>query len=180
MTIENESARQAVVRALGADPWYQLSTAGQELFHTNMLYWLAVHRPEESRPVWDLLGVDAPTEGGVDPRGPILREWQHIDFFVDSGMPGRKLVLENKVLAIPTAAQLVGYRTKLLSMKHLDDFATSWVLLSLMPPAFSLPAPWRYVGYHDLLPALEATATNMSGEEPAPDHGLRTIGPTAD
>lgn len=46
---------------LAADPLFQLSTAGQELFHTNMLFWLATEHPAESRPVWDLLGVDAPT-----------------------------------------------------------------------------------------------------------------------
>jgi alpha-beta hydrolase superfamily lysophospholipase len=37
-----------VVARLGADPMYQLSTAGQERFHTNMLYWLATRRPAES------------------------------------------------------------------------------------------------------------------------------------
>jgi hypothetical protein len=68
-----------VVAELAADPLYQLSTAGQELFHTNMLYWLATQHSGESAPLWLRLGVDPPTTDGQNPRGAIRREWMHVD-----------------------------------------------------------------------------------------------------
>jgi hypothetical protein len=157
------TARRDAVRALVADPWYQLSTAGQELFHTNMLYWLALQRPEQSRPVWEALGLGSPVH--VEHAPIVRREWQHIDLFIDSGLGCQKLVLENKVLAIPTSKQLVNYRAKLLNLKHFKDDATSWVMLSLLAPTFQLPEPWRPVGYDDLLPAFESTAANLEGDD---------------
>lgn len=162
---------RVAVDALAADPMYQLSTAGQELFHTNMLYWLAVHRPAESGVIWDLLGVDAPI-GGVDSRGEIRREWQHIDLYVDSGMPGRKLVLENKVLAIATPNQLVAYRKKLRSLREFagldpQDDKTAWRLLTLLPVNFVVPGPWEVITYRELLPALQASADALEGRERA-------------
>lgn len=150
---------------------YQLSTAGQELFHTNMLYWLATYRPSESWPVWRTLGIDAPVDG-VDPRGPIRREWRNIDLYIDCGMPGGKLVLENKVLAVATKRQLVDYRAKLLAdpeFRRVDarDDVTQWRLLTLLPPTFALPDPWLPVTYADLLPALDETVTRLSSDDSA-------------
>lgn len=66
MTDPDTTDRTRIAAELGADPWYQLSTAGQERFHTNLLYRLVVNRPGESRPVWELLGVDAPLGAGPD------------------------------------------------------------------------------------------------------------------
>jgi hypothetical protein len=155
-----------VVGELAQDPLYQLSTAGQELFHTNMLFWLASHEPYASTPVWDRLGVDAPTLGGPDPRGAIRREWRHIDLYIDSGMPGRKLVLENKVLAIATAEQLVGYRGSLLKAREhraVDPTGqlTSWRLLTLLEPTFEMPEPWQTLRYQDLVAPIEQTALDL-------------------
>src|SRR4051794_26469254 len=100
------AARRQLADRLIADPLYQLSTAGQELFHTNMLYWLAGQRPRESSAVWTTLGAEPPMVGEYQPL--IRREWQHVDLYVDCGLGRRKLVLENKILAIPTSAQLAG------------------------------------------------------------------------
>ena len=157
----------SVVAELAADPLYQLSTAGQELFHTNMLFWLA-----ESAPVWRRLGVDPPTTHGPDPRGAIRREWLHVDLYVDAGLPGRKLVLENKILAIATAEQLTRYRENLVkAAEHrvVDprDEVTSWRLLTLLPPAFSPPDPWEVVTYDDLVEPLEETAATLRGDTAA-------------
>ena len=96
---------ETLVEDLATDPLYQLSTAGQELFHSNMLFWLASQRPDQSAPVWHLLDVDAPLKNGPDSAGPIRREWHNIDLYVDSGMAGRKLVLEHK-----TAGQIGRHR----------------------------------------------------------------------
>ncbi|MFC5263021.1 PD-(D/E)XK nuclease family protein [Kribbella qitaiheensis] len=152
--------RLKVVEDLVANPWYQLSTAGHELFHTNMLYWLARQHAEGSEAIWDLLAVDAPTDSS---KYRIRREWKHVDLFVDAGPGQRKLVLENKVGAIPTVGQLSAYRVTLLRDHAFDDERTSWRLLSLLPPTFSLPAPWRPVNYADLLPAIEAASTKLDG-----------------
>ena len=156
----------SVAAELAADPLYQLSTAGQELFHTNMLFWLATQHPAESAPVWLRLGVDPPTTDGQDPRGAIRREWLHVDLYVDSGLPGRKLVLENKILAIATPEQLTRYRETLVkAAEHrvVDprDEVTSWRLLTLLPPAFSPPQPWEVVTYDDLVEPLEETGVSV-------------------
>jgi hypothetical protein len=162
----------SVVTELATDPLYQLSTAGQELFHTNMLFWLATQHPAESTPVWLRLGVDPPTTDGPDPRGAIRREWRHIDLYVDAGMPGRKLVLENKILAIATPEQLARYRETLMKVaehRTVDprDQATSWRLLTLLPPTFSPPRPWEVVTYDDLIEPLEQTAATLKGDTAA-------------
>lgn len=155
------------VSALAVNPMYQLSTAGQELFHTNMLYWLARHRGTASAPLWHRLGIDAPSSEGPDGPGPIRREWQHVDLYVDSGMGGRKLVLENKVLAVATRKQLEDYRAKLLQNRWIEyaDPVTEWRLLTLLPPAFQLPGPWVPVTYADLVPALEETADQLDAAD---------------
>ena len=154
-----------VAGRLSASPMYQLSTAGQELFHTNMLYWLAVNRPYEAAPLWEALGVDVPGTTGPDARGPILREWKHADLVIDSGMPGRKLILENKILAVATPVQLRGYHAEIIKERVYAHDTTSWRLLTLLPPTFELPDPWMPVTYADLLPAVRETATNLGGSE---------------
>lgn len=163
-----------LIEQLAADPLYQLSTAGQELFHTNMLFWLATQRPGPSTPVWHALHADAPPSEGPDSPGPIRREWRHIDLYLDSGMGGRKLVLENKVLSVPNAAQLTGYHDKLLADPRIKHAApvTSWVLLTLLPVGFDAPAPWRVVSYAELLGPLEQTALALAARPETADDAV--------
>lgn len=150
-------------RGLIANPMFQLSTAGQELFHSNMLYWLAANRPIESLAVWRALGLDG---GGSDCFSPsVRREWRHIDLLLEIGE--RKLVLENKVGAIPSRTQLVTYWQRLRNDRRFNESAVRFVLLTLIPPALNLPAPWKHVGYADLLPGLEQTARALNGREAA-------------
>jgi hypothetical protein len=149
--------------SLAADPMYQLSSGGRELFHSNMFYWLALMRPKESAPIWDLLGVDPPVTAESVPI--IRREWRDIDLYVDSGSSSRKLVLENKVLAIPTAEQLADYERDISEQPLVEPDQTSWVLLSLMTPTFDPPAPWKLVSYDELLPRLHASAANLEAAD---------------
>jgi hypothetical protein len=146
------------VSRLAADPMFQLSTAGQELFHSNFLYWLARERPAESHPIWDLLTVDAPASGDLV---EVSREWKHVDLFIDSGVARRQLVLENKVLAVPDSSQLKRYFAEVSSHPRVKPDVVSWILLSLLPPSFDVPEPWRSVTYDDLLPPMEETARNL-------------------
>ena len=67
-------ALNEVIDSLGSDLMYQLSTAGQELFHSNMLYWLATQAPEESKAIWALFGLEEPTAA--------VREYQKVDLWV--------------------------------------------------------------------------------------------------
>ena len=90
-----------------------------------------------------LLGVDAPVPG-IDPVGLIRREYLHLDLYVDSGMPGSKLALENKLHSIPMASQLSRYHAGFEGQRGAD--VTAFVLLSLMQPAFDLPHPWQWRG----------------------------------
>jgi hypothetical protein len=75
--------RLNAVESLARLPLYQLSTAGLELFHTYMLYWLAAERPEESVADWNALGPPTARAGGHSPC--IRRDWRHIDLMVSPG-----------------------------------------------------------------------------------------------
>jgi hypothetical protein len=119
--------------------------------------------------VWELLGVDPPTGDDPEPRGPIRREWHHVDLYIDTGRPGRKLVLENKVLAVATRDQLTGYYEKLRSLREFtradpNDEVTSWRILTLLPLTFAAPPPWQQVTYADLVAPLQETADALAGD----------------
>jgi hypothetical protein len=135
-----------------------------ELFHTNMLYWLATERPDSSIAVWNALGLPA---ARVDNYTPFIRrEWRHTDLVVAPGGGEPALVIENKIGAIPTLGQLDGYHAGLRSARPPFSLeAAKFVLLTLTPPSFALPAPWCSTTYRDLLPALRETARNLAGAE---------------
>lgn len=155
-----------IVERLSGSAVYQLSTAGQELFHTNMLFWLARERPRESEPVWRALGIDPPVPGGVDPIGSIRREWKHVDLFIDTGLPGHELVLENKVLAVPDRRQLSRYHEQVAPHVKGGDL-THWWVLSLIAPSFPLPEPWRAIAWSELVKPLSLTRDRLGGDEAA-------------
>lgn len=149
-------ALNEVIDSLGSDLMYQLSTAGQELFHSNMLYWLATQAPEESKAIWALFGLEEPTAA--------VREYQKVDLYVESG--DRHLFLENKVMALPDATQLERYSEKLEKHGFGDD--SRWILLTLIDPTFDTTqvgtGRWKCVTYADLLPALCETRDAMPEE----------------
>lgn len=83
-----------------------------------------------------------------------------------SAGPGQEtLALENKIGAIPTADQLLRYWNDVSRYLATTSCATQYVLLTLTPPTFTLPGPWRSATYRDLLPALRETADRLSGDE---------------
>ena len=63
----SRESRLLAVKALASLPLVQLSTAGMELFHTNMLYWLATERPDESVAVWNAFGLPTARVGDQVP-----------------------------------------------------------------------------------------------------------------
>lgn len=142
-----------IVTELADDPLYQLSTAGQEQFHTNMLYWLIKTHPDASGPLMSLFGALPPQPIY---RTQVQREWRHLDLFVNSGLGCGKLVLENKLHSLPRVEQLTEYYDDLPTQLRTDE--TAWVLLSLIRPTFTMPEPWRYVDYSALHAPLTESA----------------------
>ena len=135
-----------------------------ELFHTNMLYWLANHRSNESIPIWRVLGL-TDLHAFEEPRF-IRREWRNIDLTISPGPGQRALVIENKIGAIPNPGQLDGYYAGLVSRKlPFSSENTEYVLLTLTRPSFIAPAPWRSMTYRDLLRALRQTAQRLPGAD---------------
>jgi hypothetical protein len=135
-----------------------------ELFHTNMLYWLATERPDESTALWKAFGLTSPP---VDKQSAFIRrEWHHIDLVVSPGDDQPALVIENKIGAIPNPQQLDGYYAGLRSARPPFSMdASRFVLLSLTPPSFVPPEPWRSITYRDLLPGFRETARNLTGAD---------------
>ncbi|MBY3793730.1 PD-(D/E)XK nuclease family protein [Rhodococcus fascians] len=137
--------------ALAAHPLYQLSTAGQELFHTNMLYWLITQHPHAAVPILAALGLP-PTEKKT--AVSVVREWRHFDLFVDNG--DYQVVLENKLHAFPDRDQLEKYRAD-LAPKYQSN-TVIFVLLSMIEPIFTMPDPWVQIDYASLIAPIKATA----------------------
>jgi len=162
----SRESRLLAVKALASHPLFQLSTAGMELFHTNMLYWLATERPDESVAVWNAFGL---SRARVDNQSPFIRrEWRHIDLLVAPGDGLPALVLENKIGAIPNPQQLDGYYAGLRSTwVPFSIDAAEFVLLTLTPPSCVAPEPWRSITYRHLLPALQETAQKLTGVDAA-------------
>ncbi len=155
------------VDALASDPLYQLSTAGQELFHTNMLFSLFTTTPWATQPLADLFGILAP-----DPDNEIVtikREWKNLDLFIDGGVGQGKLVLENKLHALPRRDQLDDYYQALPDGLQTDE--TCYALLSLIPPTFALPQPWRHIDYQDIIEPLNKSATILR-DDPDPQYAF--------
>ncbi|MFD3458371.1 hypothetical protein ACFWVM_01560 [Nocardia fluminea] len=144
-----------VIALLAADPLYQLSTAGQELFHTNMLYWLIKTDPAAVGPLMRDVFRILPPQTDVY-HLVVERERHHWDLFVDSGMGCGKLVLENKLHSLPRTEQLDDYYRNAPDPLRTDE--TTFALLSLIRPTFSLPEPWRHVDYSELVAPLDAAA----------------------
>jgi hypothetical protein len=137
-----------------------------ELFHTNMLYWLATERPDESTALWKAFGLTSPP---VDKQSAFIRrEWHHVDLVVSPGDDQPALVIENKIGAIPNPQQLDGYYAGLRSARPpFSVDASRFVLLTLTAPSFVPPTPWRSITYRDLLPALRETAQKLTGADAA-------------
>ncbi|MGW5456238.1 PD-(D/E)XK nuclease family protein [Nocardia sp. NPDC003979] len=147
--------RSPAVALLAADPLYQLATAGQELFHTNMLYWLIQNAPDAASPLLrEVFGILAPQSDVYSTT--VEREYRHWDLFVDSGMGCGKLVVENKLHSLPHADQLSDYYEKAPQRLRTDEVV--YALLSLIRPTFALPSPWRYVDYSELVAPLNVAA----------------------
>jgi hypothetical protein len=132
----------ALVARLQQEPLWRAALGSHELFHSNMLEYLATAFPSEADVV---LRLEADSSAGL---GSVLRERRHLDLVVD--LPGRRpVVIENKLFDVPDPRQLEGYARNIQSLSLRDP---SLVLLSLMgetqPP--DRGARWSYLSYGEL------------------------------
>lgn len=140
------------LKPLRGDLLWAMSRAGQELFHSNTLGFLMESYPDAMLPLRRLFE-------GSTAAGPVetWREYRNLDLVGRSA--SARYVVENKLYSIPNAQQLVRYLSKPLPWDEAPGPegapSTSYVLLSLMTPAFDPPVPWVVRTYTDVSVALD-------------------------
>lgn len=148
--------------SLSTDLLYAMSRSAQELFHSNTWAWLATRSPDASRSLLRLFGSDLEPDGTAR----IWREHQHLDLLMDPGGTHPKVVIENKLFSVPGPEQLIRYTSTPLpwSGSHGEEGAsnTRYVLLSLLPPSFAVPAPWSHLGYDGLVGVIDDISAHSS------------------
>jgi hypothetical protein len=152
---------------LRADPLHNLSLNSKELFHSNLLAWLATEYPREVATIFEgIVGAGDPGEGSVADR-----ERAGLDLVLR--LPGRRTaVIENKVWSLPDDYQLARYASGPLSK---FDSQAATILLSLTAPHWEERQrvlggrTWRHVGYDDLADRLAEVATRIRAGGSADD-----------
>jgi hypothetical protein len=124
------AAVRTAVDELAASPLHHMSLGSKELFHSNMLGWMAEQFPEFATEVLrPCLNIRTEQQ-----RLDVWREWRNLDVVLL--LPGHEpVVIESKMFALPDAAQLARYTGKLataISNGELDS--PTAVLLSLTDP----------------------------------------------
>lgn len=161
---------------LKKSPMFNLSLSSKELFHSNMLAWIA--EDEETKDLFveilKLFGVEeAKAQDFADKirkdEYMVLREYKNFDLCICKKEPapntvkGYKegqilLVLENKFKSIPYKAQLEKYQQKAYELNKSEE-NLHFVLLSLTQNAYEFDfntnpfkvenCDWHYVSYED-------------------------------
>lgn len=161
---------------LKKSPMFNLSLSSKELFHSNMLAWIA--EDEETKDLFveilKLFGVanDKATEIAENIRDDnymVLREYKNFDLCICKKEPARNtvkgykegqilLVLENKFKSIPYKAQLEKYQQKAYELNKSEAYP-HFVLLSLTQNAYEFDfntnpfkvenCDWHYVSYKE-------------------------------
>lgn len=153
-----------LLKAFEADVMWAMSRGAQELFHSNTIAALLTEHPRAAAPLAGLFADDDSTTAWN-----VWREWKHLDLVAESASGRGRFVVENKLYSVPYPAQLANYCSKPLPWAknpgRNGDSETSYHLLSLMAPAFELPAPWRWVPYEHLLRALDQLDPTHFGED---------------
>jgi hypothetical protein len=139
--------------ALQEEPLWHASLGAKELFHSNMLAWLAETYPGETREVfapWLLEGDDLA-------RDQVMREVNHLDLIL--AFHGfTPLIVENKAFAYPDDRQLDRYTTGAIPRieRRLHATMSQLVMLSLMDPGWpdrcytTSGRTWAWVSYREL------------------------------
>lgn len=121
-----------------------ISGGNHELFHSNLLAFLAKECPDYFRAVFESeLGAGFPFFSADN----VFREKNYLDIsiIIDDRY---RLVLENKMKSIPTAEQLEGYEDK-ASKYQKESNDCKFILLTLIPLE-KCPDKWQQVSYREL------------------------------
>jgi hypothetical protein len=146
---------------LDMEPLFHASLGSKELFHSNLLAWMAKRYPELARQVWQpwLRRASTPTVHRV------RREFGHMDLVIE--LDGYEpLVVENKTFSMPDFAQLQRYAEG--PVRRVDG-NPRLVLLSLIDPGWRddvLPVgdrEWRWVSYRQLGEQIHRALDHPSG-----------------
>jgi hypothetical protein len=141
------------VAALQAEPMWAASSGARELFHSDMLQWLAEHEPTAFAAVF---GIDAAGKYRCE------RERGHLDLWIEAQPGGRSIVVENKLFSLPRDAQLDGYTEKIALRPTMAG--CEQVLLSLTPPDWpeGRYGAWSWMSYQVLGKRLVDTFSGRS------------------
>jgi hypothetical protein len=144
-----EPSLSQICAELRAEPMFAMSLGSKELFHSNLLGWLAT---EHSDAVASALAPWLEP----NPQRSVLRvrsEFHHLDLALE--LPGYEpLVIENKMFSVPRPEQLETYSKRIERDRTLGP-ATVKLLLSPLRPAWSMDG-WQHVSYNELCARLRA------------------------
>ena len=121
-----------------------LSGGNHELFHSNLLAFLAKQCPDFFRAVFEPeLGADFPSFNAKN----VNREKNNFDVSIE--IDGRyRLVLENKMKSIPTVDQLDRYEEDVI--KNQKDLSDCKLILLTLVPLEKCPDKWQQINYRQL------------------------------
>jgi hypothetical protein len=164
MTVTNPTTLHrlaTLVDRLVEEPLFHASLGSKELFHTNLLAWMARTHPEMAREVlapW-LVTASGPS---VD---QVRCEFRRLDLVVEFAAC-EPLVVENKTFALPDEQQLARYSTD--AVPHVPGNPTL-VLLSLGDPGWADGSrtldgrTWTWVSYRELSGRILAALAGSTG-----------------
>lgn len=168
----SESANTSETIGIPSDIMSFISAHDRELFHSNMLAYLAIRHPEFFKAVFgECLGLQTEFSYCHKVNRGQIREWNHLDMalFRDTECKDPVFVLENKVKSLPSLEQLLDYNCTIDANKPEKSSSPIKVLLSLIgggdifdsndeksksvdkkQPLFYLNTDWYSISYRDL------------------------------
>jgi hypothetical protein len=126
------------------DPLFNFTLASQELWHSNLIAWLAEHYPTAIRHALEPWLERLASGKAARPE----REWKKLDLLLRFA-GAAPLVIENKMFSVPSPAQLTDYSIKIDADREMAGATRA--LLSPLPPTQEVSG-WKHISY----PALAA------------------------
>lgn len=141
------------VATLRAEPLWAASSGARELFHSDMIQWLAEHEPKVFASLFSL-----------NPAASYRchRERGHLDLWIEAVGAGQPLVVENKLFALPREDQLDGYDAKLATKATMAGAARRLLSLTRPPWHGGSYRGWAWMSYAELGQALIDSTSDRS------------------
>ncbi|WP_404986180.1 PD-(D/E)XK nuclease family protein [Chryseobacterium sp. M5] len=127
------------IQQLKNSPLFNLSLSSKELFHSNFIAWICHNYSFEFGSLL-VEKFDLKLQNKIITK--TTRESKNLDLVIE--FEGQKLIIENKVKAIPDKQQLIDYKTK-------NNPSDTYILLTLIQPNFNLEEiGWNLLTYQGL------------------------------